>query len=264
MPTLNIRIAAGRNFSPQFATDSTGILLNETAVRSMGWTGNVLGRTLATHSNNGHRTTYHVIGVVKDFHFRSLHELITPLVMVQSQSGGTLIVKAKAGDVAGLLRTMQQVWNQYHPEVPFSYSFLNDRFSNTYQSEQKTGLLLSVFAGLTIFVACLGLFGLVTFTTQQRTKEIGVRKVLGASVGSILALLSKEFLQLVGLAFLLAIPLAGYVTHEWLQQFAYRISLEWWVFALAGVLALSIALLTVSVQSIKAALVNPVKSLKSE
>ncbi|PMD96567.1 cell division protein FtsX [Siphonobacter sp. BAB-5405] len=264
IPTLNIRIAAGRNFSPRFATDSTGILLNETAVRSMGWTGNVLGRTLATHSNNGHRTTYHVIGVVKDFHFRSLHELITPLVMVQAQSGGTLIVKAKAGDVAGLLRTMQQVWSQYHVDVPFSYSFLNDRFSNTYQIEQKTGTLLSVFAGLTIFVACLGLFGLVTFTTQQRTKEIGVRKVLGASVGSILALLSKEFLQLVGLAFILAIPLAGYVTHEWLQQFAYRISLEWWVFVMAGVLALSIALLTVSVQSIKAALVNPVKSLKSE
>ncbi|MDQ1085837.1 ABC transporter permease [Siphonobacter sp. SORGH_AS_1065] len=264
IPTLGIQVVEGRNFSEKFATDSSGIILNEAAVRSLGWKGNVLGRTVTSRENNGIATTYRVIGVVKDFHFRSLHELITPLVMIQNSQAGNLIIKTKTRDLAGLLQTMQREWNRYPSEVPFSYSFLNDRFSNTYQEEQKTGTILSIFAGLTIFVACLGLFGLATFTAQQRTKEIGVRKVLGASTGSILALLSRDFLKLVGIAFLMAIPLAWYAMNEWLQDFAYRISLEWWVFAVAGLLAIAIALITVSFQSVKAALVNPVKSLKSE
>lgn len=264
IPTLGIQMAEGRNFSEKMATDSSGIILNEAAIRSLGWKGQVLGRTLIRRENNGIAESYRVIGVVKDFHFRSLHELITPLVMTQKSQGGNLIIKTKTKDVPGLLQTMQNEWNRYPSEVPFSYSFLNDRFSNTYRQEQKTGTILSVFAGLTIFVACLGLFGLATFTAQQRTKEIGVRKVLGASTGSILALLSRDFLKLVGVAFLMAIPLAWYAMNEWLQDFAYRVSLEWWVFALAGLLAIAIALATVSFQSVRAALVNPVKSLKSE
>ena len=149
-------------------------------------------------------------------------------------------------------------------DAPFTYSFLDERFNETYVAEQKIGRILGIFAGLTIFVACLGLFGLATFTAEQRTKEIGVRKVLGASVGSIVALLSKDFLKLIAIAIVLAVPVAWYAMNSWLQDFAYKIDISWWMFALAGVLSVSIALLTVSFQSVKAALMNPVKSLRSE
>ena len=269
VPTLGMTIRAGRNFSAAMATDSAGVLLNETAVRALGWgrfagAGSPVGRTISQNDNRGLKHTYRVLGVVEDFHFRSLHERIAPLVMVLANSPGTLIVKTRPADRANLLTTMQQRWQRLLPGTPFVYSFLDERYQQTYVAERRTGLILGLFAGLTIFVACLGLFGLATFTAQQRTKEIGVRKVLGASVGSIVALLSKDFLTLVLIAIVIASPIAWYAMHRWLQDFAYRVDISWWVFVLAGLLAVGIALLTVSFQSVKAALMNPVKSLRSE
>ncbi|GAB3798982.1 ABC transporter permease [Spirosoma humi] len=264
IPTLGMQLAAGRNFSPEYGTDSASVILNETAAKTLGWGDKAIGHTLTNTNNEGNKGTYRVIGVVKDFHFRSLHERITPLVMVLGNTAGTVIVKVKTKDLTGLLANLKKQWSQLAPEAPFTYSFLDERFNDTYRTEQKIGQILGLFAGLTIFVACLGLFGLATFMAEQRTKEIGVRKVLGASVTSIVTLLSKDFLKLVGVAILLAIPVAWYVMDRWLQDFAYKIELSWWVFALAGVLAVSIALLTVSFQSVKAALMNPVKSLRSE
>ncbi|CAN5824289.1 ABC transporter permease [soil metagenome] len=262
IPTLGMHLAAGRNFSREFATDTAGIILNETAARALGWGENALGQTL-TNDNEGKRQ-YRVIGVVKDFHFRSLHERISPLVMTLSKKAGTLIVKANTEDVAGLVASLDEQWKTLTTEEPFVFSFLDDRYNQTYAAERKTGQLLGISAGLTIFVACLGLFGLATFTAEQRTKEIGIRKVLVASVASIVALLSTDFLKLVLLANVIAWPLAGWAMHRWLQDFAYRIDLTWWMFGLTGLLALLIALLTVSFQSVKAALKDPVKSLRSE
>jgi putative ABC transport system permease protein len=264
LPTLGMKLVAGRNFSPAFGTDSSGVLVNETAVRTFGWGKNAVGHTLNSPNQQGELTTYRVIGVVQDFHFRSLHERIAPLAMVLGDNAGSVIMKAKTKDMAGLLTSVKAQWAALKSEEPFRYSFLDESYQATYQAELKTGQILSLFAGLTIFVACLGLFGLVTFTAQQRTKEIGVRKVLGASVSSIVALLSKDFLKLVLIAIVIASPLAWYAMNRWLQAFAYKIDIEWWMFALAGLLAVSIALLTVSLQSIKAALMKPVKSLRSE
>ena len=193
------------------------------------------------------KLTYRVIGVVKDFHFKSLHERISPLMMMLGDTSGSVIVKAKTTDMAGLLSAMEKNWNSLTADAPFTYSFLDERFQATYQAERKTGTILGIFAGLTIFIACLGLLGLAIFMAEQRTKEIGIRKVLGASVTNIVTLLSKDFLKLVLLANLIAWPLAWWAMHQWLQDFEYRISISLWIFALAGVAALLIALLTISI-----------------
>jgi putative ABC transport system permease protein len=264
IPTLGMQIVAGRNFSKLFGTDSTGVILNETAARTLGWGKDALGHTIRRTDREGSKATYRVIGVVKDFHFRSLHEPISPLVMVLGRNAGTVIVKVKTKDMTGLLASLENEWKKLTPDAPFTYSFLDKRFNDTYLAEQKTGRILGIFAGLTIFVACLGLFGLATFMAEQRTKEIGVRKVLGASVTSIVGLLSKEFLKLVAIAIVLATPVAWWAMDKWLQDFAYKIDISWWMFAAAGLLTVVIALLTVSFQSVKAALMNPVKSLRSE
>jgi putative ABC transport system permease protein len=264
IPTLGMKMAYGRNFSKEFATDSSAIILNETAARVFGWEKTAIGHTIRHRENNGSERTYTVIGVVKDFHFKSLHERISPLVMTLSQNSGTLIAKIKTTDVAGLLSTIKTNWDALNPEEPFSYSFLNDHYSNTYKTEQNMGLSLGIFACLTIFVACLGVFGLATYTAQQRTKEIGIRKVLGASVGGIVSLLTKDFLKLVFVAFVIASPIAWFIMNKWLQDFAYRINIGLWVFALAALLAIAITIISVSFKAIKAAIANPVKSLRTE
>lgn len=266
LSTLGMKLVAGRNFSPAFGTDSTGVIINETAARTFGWSQNAVGRTLTNPKmgEQGKETIFKVIGVVQDFHFRSLHEPIAPLAMLLGGNAGSVVVKAKTKDVAGLLASVKKQWETFNTGEPFRYAFLDESYQATYQAELKTGRILGLFAGLTIFIACLGLFGLAAFTAEQRTKEIGIRKVLGASVINVVALLSKEFLRLVGIAVVLATPLAWYAMNRWLQDFAYRIDISWWIFALAGILALVIALLTVSFQAIKAALANPVKSLGSE
>ncbi|QMU26724.1 ABC transporter permease [Adhaeribacter radiodurans] len=265
IPTLGMQIVAGRNFSKDFASDSTAMVINEAAAKAFGWGNNILGRKVSRFINNaGDKAEYRVIGVVKDFHFESLHQRITPLLMILGNNSGSIIVKAKTKDIAGLLTSMKQQWGSFTANAPFAYTFMDERFAETYQAEQKVGRILSIFSGLTIFVACLGLFGLATFTAEQRTKEIGIRKVLGASLPNIVSLLSKDFLKLVLIANLLAWPLAWWAMHQWLQDFEYRTTIGWWVFGLAGVGALLIALLTISYQAIKAAIANPVKSLRSE
>lgn len=177
---------------------------------------------------------------------------------------GNLIVKAKAGDLSDLIKTLEERYNAFNPDLPLTYSFLDDRINNTYQAEIKTGTILGIFAGLTIFVACLGLFGLATFTANQRTKEIGIRKVLGASVGNIIKMLSSEFIKLVLIALAIAVPLAWWVMTKWLEGFAYRINMQGWMLILTGLTAVIVALLTVSWQAIKAATASPVRSLRDE
>jgi putative ABC transport system permease protein len=265
IPTMGMEMKLGRNFSREFGADSTAIIINETAARNFGWGEKAIGHTITEPNRDRPATTYHVIGVVKDFHFRSLREMITPLVMtLGGTEGSSLIIRMRSADMAGLLSTLQKRWNDQKARVPFSYSFLDQRFQDTYQAEMNIGRILGLFAGLTIFVACLGLFGLATFTAEQRTKEIGIRKVLGANTAGIVALLSREFLRLVVVAFGIAAPLAWWMMNKWLQDFAYRVTIGWWIFALAAVLALLITLATVSFRAIRAARANPINSLRSE
>ncbi|HET9824952.1 MAG TPA: ABC transporter permease [Chitinophagaceae bacterium] len=265
IPTLGMQMAAGRNFSKDFPTDSSGIILNETAAKALGWSNNTaLGKiVIRENSDKGTDFPFHVIGVVKNFNFKSLHEAISPLFMTLQPEGG-LIFKIKTTDVAGLIAATKKQWDAYNTEEPFTYNFMDDLYNKMYAVEQKTGTILNIFTMLTIFVACLGLFGLVTFAAEQRTKEIGIRKVLGASVSQVTQMLSKEFIKLVLIASLIAFPVSWWTMNKWLQSFAYRIDISWWPFVIAGAAALLIALLTVSVQAIKAAIANPVKSLRTE
>ncbi|UOQ70835.1 ABC transporter permease [Hymenobacter cellulosilyticus] len=266
LPTYGIKLAAGRNFSPAFPTDTTGFILNASAVRMVGWSspaaavgqafryGGVMGR---------------VVGVVEDFHFESLHQPIVPLVMflstVTSRSSYNLLtVKIAGANVPAALSHLESTWKQFLPEQPFGYTFLDESYNRLYQAEQRQSTLFALFAGIAIFIACLGLFGLSAFAITQRVKEIGIRKVLGASTSAIVVLLSGDFLKLVGVAALLALPLSWYLMHRWLQDFAYRIAMPWWVFPLAGLAAVLIALVTIVSQTVSVARANPVKSLRTE
>lgn len=266
IPTFGIEMAAGRNFSSQFSTDSVGMIMNESAVKAYGFKDNAdaIGkRIIRQNSDRGTNVPYTIVGVVKDFNFKSLHEAITPLLMVLNPGSG-LLIKTKTKDVAGLLATIKKRWQDFGPEDPIDYAFLDELYNQTYEAEQKTGTILNIFAILTILVACLGLFGLATYTAQQRAKEIGIRKVLGASVSQVTTMLSKEFVKLVVIACIIAFPLSYWAMNKWLQDFAYRITIVWWVFALAGFAAIIIAIVTISFQAIKAAVANPVKSLRTE
>ncbi|MES3017786.1 MAG: ABC transporter permease [Bacteroidota bacterium] len=261
LKTMGIELSKGRNFSPDFKTDSSAAIINETAARALGWPNDAVGhKVVGMVDNEGTMMTYNIIGVVKDFHFKPLHESITPMIMMLG-GGGNLIVKFKADDASGLIALAKSKWTS---EEPFVYSFIDERYNKTYQAEQRVGNVLNIFAGLTIFVACLGLFGLATFTAQQRIKEIGIRKVLGASVIGITGMLSKDFIKLVLIAIVLAAPVAWYITSRWLEDFAYRVDLSWSTFIVSGLSAVIIAVITVSFQAIKASLTNPVKSLRSE
>lgn len=264
LPTLGIGLAQGRNFSKAFSTENASVLLNEAAVRTYGFK-NPIGQQISTVGDGsaGSKRTYTVVGVVKDFHFESMHQHIAPLVIFYGKDNNQLALRIQTNDIPTLLQKIEQQWKAT-TDNPFAYSFLNERFSKMYQSEQHISQLFAVFAGLAVLIACLGLFGLAAFTTHQRTKEIGVRKVLGASVTGIVTLLLTDYLKLILIATLIASPIAGYTMSQWLRDFAYRIDLPWWAFALAGVLATVVAVLTVSYLAIKAALVNPVKSLKAE
>lgn len=262
--TLGMELVAGRNFSRTFGTDSSAVILNETAAKTFGWESNAIGKVLTNRDNDGTVKMLNVVGVIKDFHFKSLHEKISPLVMVLGQGASTMIIKTKTGDVSGLISYMDKEWKSLKAEAPMAYSFLDDRFNNTYMAEQKTAKLLGVFALLTILVACLGLFGLSTFTAEQRVKEIGIRKVLGATESGIVALLTKDFLKLVAISFVIAVPFAWWMMSKWLQDFAYRIDISIWVFVMAAGVAILITLITVSFKAIKAAVANPVRSLRAE
>jgi predicted permease len=258
IPTYRIKLAAGRNFTGTGA-DSTSFILNETAVRQAGITDPV-GKRFKFHEIEGR-----IIGVVKDFNIQSVRQAVEPMLLFSyPRYNGVVHVKTTGADAAQAIAAAERLWKKTNPAAPFEYAFLDQTYDRMYRAEQRIGKLFNFFAGVAILISCLGLFGLAAFTAEQRTKEIGVRKVLGASVTNIVGLLSKDFLQLVLVGIVIASPLAWWTMNRWLDDFAYKIEIAWWVFALAGVLAIGIALLTVSFQSIKAALVNPVKSLRAE
>ena len=265
LATMGMQLAQGRNFSPRFATDSGGILLNETAARALGWGDQAVGKKLYRLIMVLNRQPmYTVIGVVKDFHYESLHHKIAPLVMSLSGNWGSILLKLEAGDLSQVLASAEGLWKRMGPGAPFGYSFLDSRFESVYRAEQKTGELMGRFAWLTVFIACLGLFGLAAYTAERRRREIGIRKVLGATAGSILLLLSRDFLRLVLLANLVAWPLAWYASRRWLENFAYRNEMAPWFFAAAGGAALLIALVTVGFQALKATRTNPAVTLKND
>ncbi|MGK9117373.1 ABC transporter permease [Olivibacter jilunii] len=262
IPTYGIDIITGRNFRVGNERDTSSFILNEAAVRVLGLTPeDAIGKPFKYDTRAGQ-----IVGVMNDFNFESLHQRILPLVLFSStdENGyGRISVKVN-GNVQQALAHLQAVWEKYLPETPFTYTFLDDRFADLYKAEQQQQVIFTLFSCIAIAIACLGLFGLSAFTITQRVKEIGIRKVLGASTTTIIRLLSTDFLRLVLIAAVIALPLAWYVMSNWLNDFAYRIEMEWWIFGFALVMALIIAFLTISFQAIKAALANPVNSLRNE
>lgn len=269
---LGLQMKEGRFFNKQFMTDTLAIVLNEKAVEELGLK-TPLGARLTTTNGDfnapgGAPYIYTVVGVLKDFHFQSLHQKIAPLVIVNAARFNNInaltAVKIKGDNFKAALDAVALTWRQFVPEHPFHYSFLDQSLANQYQAEQTTQRVFTVFSVLAIFIACIGLFGLAAYSTQQRLKEISIRKVLGAGVANIIGMLSKDFLKLVLISAVVAFPIAWWAMHAWLQNFEYRVDMAWWVFLVAGALSAFIALATISWQAIKAAFVNPVKSLRAE
>ncbi|MBK7871017.1 MAG: FtsX-like permease family protein [Saprospiraceae bacterium] len=260
--TYNIPLLAGRNFNTSVPADSTGdnVIINEAALPFFGW--KTPEEALGATFGGGWGT---VIGVMKDFHYTSLQTKIEPLLTWYSDRRLIYFtIKMNTNNYQAAMSQLQAQWKELVPEMPFDYFFLDESFDTQYRSELRLSQLFTYFSVLAIFIACLGLLGLSAYVAERRTKEIGIRKVLGASTSSILLLLSKDFMLRIGIAFLIAIPIALYAMNQWLTDFAYRINLQWWMFALAGVLALAIALFTISFQAMRAASANPVESLKTE
>ncbi|MDB5016177.1 MAG: macB 8 [Mucilaginibacter sp.] len=262
IPTLGMQLAKGRNFYPSSPADSVAVIVNEAAVRDLGFgNSDPLGKTII---RSGQRH-YTIVGVVKDFHYTSAKQKIAPLMLFPSNnSKGSIIVRIKTADVHHLINDIKDKWSTYNAGAPFSYSFLDEQFASLYSAEERTGQIFTAFAVIAVIIACLGLFGLAAFMIRQRVKEIGIRKVLGASAASITTMLSKEFLKLIVIASLISFPVSWFAMNRWLQDFAYRITIQWWVFVLSGSIALLVAIITISFQSVRAALANPVKSLRSE
>jgi putative ABC transport system permease protein len=264
IPTMGMQMLKGRNFSPELKTDSTAVILNETASKLFGFGDDPVGKKIYNHDNDGKLITMNVIGMVKNFHFASLRENIGPLSFTLGRNITSASFKVVAANIPSVLKSAAAKWKTMAPGMPFSYQFMDEGFDEMYRSEQRVGKIAMIFSILAIFIACLGLFGLATFIAEQRTKEIGIRKVMGASVNGIVRLLSKDFLKLVIIAFVVAVPVGWYFMNKWLQDFAYRISISWWVFVFAGVAAMLIAIITVSFQAVRAALHNPVDNLRTE
>ena len=262
IPTLGMKMADGRNFSKNFQTDSTAIILNQAAVALLGFKEPM--RETLYRPENDKPVPYHIVGVVKDFNFQSLHTNVGPMVIRNGYNRGGLSLRLQPGNWQSKIAGIQKEYEKVAGGQPFNYSFMDNDFNRLYKTEEQTGSLFIAFALFAIFIACVGLFGLAAFAAEQRTKEIGVRRVLGAKVFGIVSMLSKDFTRLVIIAAVIAFPLAWWGMHSWLQSFAYRTPIGWTVFLAAGLIALFIALATVSFQSIRAAIANPVKSLRSE
>jgi ABC-type antimicrobial peptide transport system permease subunit len=259
--TAGFQLVKGRDLNlKQYPTDSTGVLLNELAVKAMNFK-EPLGQII---KDNG--IDWHVVGVVKDFILQSPYYPMKPMV-IEGSKGWFNVMHIKLNPknaTAQNLKAAESVFKKYNPEYPFDYKFVDEEYAKKFEDEKRTATLTALFAGLTIFISCLGLFGLAAYMAQNRIKEIGVRRVLGASIVNITTLLSKDFLKLVIISLVIASPVAGFVMHKWLQDYPYRVGIEWWVFAVAGVTAVAIALCTVSFQAIRAATSNPVKNLRTE
>lgn len=267
--TLGLNLLAGRDFSKEIAGDVNAYIINETAVRELGLgsAAKAIGKTLSwpTWRNPDSLKTGPVIGVVKDFHYKSLHEKIEPAVLqIYTQAYSKVAVKITGANIKKSIGQIRNVWSRYSPDYPLAYNFLDESFGKMYKGEDKLKTLLTLFTAITIFVSCLGLLGLAANAAERRKKELGVRKVLGAGVAGLVVLLSKDLLKLVLIGSLLASPVAWYFMNEWLDNFPYRITISWWMFAVAGVLAVVLALLTVGFQTVKASLANPIKNLRTE
>ena len=262
--TYGIKVLAGRGFSRDYGRDTSAFLINEAAAKILGFKNyaDAVGKNFGYGNRRGK-----LIGVFNDFHFESLHQKITPLVLLVPRGAGSygrISIKISGSNIPAALDRIESTWKNFLPDTPYQYAFLDENFSRLYEAEQRQKTILIIFASLAIFIACLGLFGLSAFAIMQRLKEIGIRKVLGADTSTIVALLSKDFLKLVAFAAIPAFVVSWYFMNKWLENFAYRISMPWWMFLTAGILAAVIALITISFQAIKAALTNPVKSLRTE
>lgn len=265
IPTLQLKLLQGRNFSTQFPSDSSAIIINEAALKFMG-TGDPLRKNLYDIESEVPKIirSYHIIGVLRNFNFNSLREQVNPLVLILDRNNESIALRVTSKNIPSLLSSIEKKYREMAPGQPFSYAFMDDSFNRQYLSEQRMGEISITFSVVAILIACLGLFGLATYAATQRTREIGIRKVLGAAVGTIVKMLCKDFLKLVIISACIAFPIAWLLMDKWLQDFAYRVDLGWWIFLLAGLVALLIALVTVSFQAIKAALTNPVTALRSE
>jgi putative ABC transport system permease protein len=261
--TLGMELIKGRGFSREYPSDSNAVILNEAAVKLLGYE-DPINKEIYASDDNKKTYSFKVIGIVKNFNYASLRQSIGPLGLFLGSNTRFESCKVRTADISHLLAQVEEKWKALAPATPFNYQFLDDSFNDMYRSEQKIGKIVLTFSVLAILIACLGLYGLATFMAEQRTKEIGIRKTLGATSRAIAGMLSMDFIKLVLVAFVLAIPIGWYFMQKWLQDFAYRIEMNWWWFGIAGATAIFIALLTVSFQSFKAALANPVKSLRSE
>jgi putative ABC transport system permease protein len=269
LETLGIEVKQGRFFSENFPSDSSGIVINQAAAHIFGYDGNdysdAIGKKIEMiNPSHGGRDVYEVVGVVADFNYQGLHSEIQPLSLTLYHNTGFLALKTKPGDQKQILSEIEKIWRKHVPWLQFDYNFLDEKFDRTFEREVRLGTIFSIFTVLAIIVACLGLFGLAAYTAEQRTKEIGIRKVMGASTQGVVNMLNLEFTRLVMIAFILIIPISWYSMNKWLEVFAYKTSIGIWPFLAGGVLALLIAWLTVSYQSIRAAIANPVDSLRNE
>ena len=262
IPHYEIEMVAGRPYSREFVTDSvSAMIVNEAAVKSFGYAdpADIIGKKFEQWGREGT-----VVGVVKDFNYMSLHQEVAPLSMRYSRFGKYLSLKIKTGDIQRSIAQVEQKWAELAPHRPFLYRFLDDCFNEQYQADFRFRKLFTLFSFLAILIACLGLFGLATYSAMLRTKEIGIRKVLGAEVSSIVALLSQDFIKLVLVSIFVATPLAWFAMNEWLKIYAYKININWWVFVLAGLVAVVVAMITVGYHAILSARANPIKSLRTE
>lgn len=270
--TFGMSIQEGRDFSRNFPSDSNAVILNESAAKALSFNESIIGKRITSFGDGGNGgldksnlRVLTVVGVVEDFHFESLKQNVTPLMMFLSKRpSGFLSVRFQSANAEEVISMLEKEWKEMAPGQPFTYQFLDDSFGKMYAAETRLGSIFGIFSAVAIVIACLGLFALTAFTAEQRTKEIGIRKVLGASVSSIVIMLSKDFGKLVLIAFVLATPFAWWGVNEWLQSYEYKVDVAWWVYVLAGVVAFAVAWITMSYQSIRAALSNPVKSLRSE
>jgi len=264
VPKLGMKVLQGRNFSHEFPTDSSGLLINEAAVRLLGWKAPLTEKLYNNFGDDGKPHPYHIVGVLKDFNYNSMHEKVGPVVIRLANRRETMAVRLTPGDMYAKVKQIESKWKALFPWMPFSYTFMDNDFDKLYHAEARTGSVFITFAVFAILIACLGLFGLVTYAAEQRTREIGIRKILGASTSGLMSLLSRDFLKLVLIASLIAFPVAWWAMNKWLESFAYRTGISWWIFLAAGLTAIGIALVTVSIQTLRAAVANPVKSLRSE
>lgn len=261
--TMGMTLKSGRNFSHDFGGDSAAVIINEATAKILGHA-NPVGEKVYLIDDPNKPVGLPIIGVVKNFNFESMHQDVAPLVLVLFNSPAQVSFRINTTNIRQTIADIEHKWKALSPGIPFNYNFMNESFDAMYKADQRAGKIALIFSLLAMFIGCMGIFGLAAFIAEQRTKEIGIRKVLGASAQGIVRLLSKEFVRLVFISFLIAAPIAWWMMQKWLQDFAYRTDIRWWIFPLAGIVTFLIALATVSIQSIKAAMSNPVESLRAE